>query len=184
MTGGVLLAAYSLAAGFGAPAVLCRDWAGRSPRIAASLWLTLAVSWLAAVPLAALTMAAPLSLTWQSPGGRAAGDLGTAPGGMPAAVTGMLLAAAIVVWASWHLARGLARARRQHRAHAALLAAGGRLDRVLDAVILDDEAPAAYCLPRGSHRVVISAGALSRLSPASCRRCSPTNAPTCAATTT
>jgi Zn-dependent protease with chaperone function len=32
-------------------------------------------------------------------------------------------------------------------------------------VILDDDVPAAYCLPCGRHRVVISAGALSRLSP-------------------
>ena len=52
MTGGVILAAYALAAGYGAPAVLSRDWARRSPRIAIGLWLTMAASWLAAVPLA------------------------------------------------------------------------------------------------------------------------------------
>jgi hypothetical protein len=50
VTGGVILAAYALAAGYGAPAVLSRDWARRSPRIAIGLWLTVAVSWLAAVP--------------------------------------------------------------------------------------------------------------------------------------
>ncbi len=80
-------------------------------------------------------------------------------------MAGLLLAAAIALRASWHLARGLARARREHRVHAAFLAAAGRPDQVLGAVVLDDDSPAAYCLPRGRHRVVISAGALSRLSP-------------------
>lgn len=165
MTGGVILAAYAVAAGFGAPAALCRNWARRSPRIAAGLWLTLAASWLAAITLAGLTLATPLSLTWQKSGSRAAGNLSGTPGGTAAAVAGLLLAAAIVMQVSRHLARGLARARREHRAHAAFLAAAGRPDQALDAVILDDDPPAAYCLPRGRHRVVITAGTLSRLSP-------------------
>lgn len=161
MTGGLLLAAYALAAGFGAPAALCRNWAQRSPRIAIGLWLTLAASWIAAVPLAGLTLLTPLSLTWQASSGRAAGN----PGGTPAAVAGMTLAAAIILRASFHVASGLARARREHRAHAAFLAAAGRPDQALNAVILDDDAPAVYCLPRGRRRVVISTGALSRLGP-------------------
>jgi len=165
VTGGVILAAYAVAAGFGAPAALCRNWARRSPRIAAGLWLTLAASWLAAITLAGLTLATPLSLTWQKSGSRAAGNLSGTPGGTAAAVAGLLLAAAIVMQVSRHLARGLARARREHRAHAAFLAAAGRPDQALDAVILDDDPPAAYCLPRGRHRVVITAGTLSRLSP-------------------
>ena len=165
MTGGLILAAYALAAGFGAPAALGRDWARRSPRLAAGLWLTLAASWLAAVPLAALTLLTPLTLTWQASGNRAAGSLGRVPGGTPAAVAGALLAAAVVLRPAWHLVRGLARARRERRAQAAFLAAAGRPDPALDAVILEDDAPAAYCLPRGRRRVVISAGALSRLSP-------------------
>ena len=165
MTGGVILAAYALAAGFGAPAALCRNWARRSPRLATGLWLTLGASWLTAIPLAGLTLATPLSLTWQQSGSRSAGNLGGIPGGTPAAVAGLLLAAAVVLRASWHLASGLARTRREHRAHAVFLAAAGRLDQALDAVILDDDPPAAYCLPHGQHRVVISTGTLSRLSP-------------------
>ena len=165
MTSGVLLAAYAIVAGFGAPAALCRSWARRSPRIAISLWLTLAASWVAAVPLAALTLLTPASLTWQASGGRAAGN----PAGMaswtPAAVAGIALAVAIVLRASWHLVTGLARDWREHRAHAAFLAAVGRPDQALNVVILDTDAPAAYCLPRGRHRIVVSAGAVSRLSP-------------------
>ena len=110
MTGGVLLAAYALAAGFGAPAALCRDWARRSPRIAIGLWITLAASWLAAITLAGRTLIAPLA--WPAASSRAAGNLVGLPGGTTAAVAGLLLTAAVVVLASWHLARGLARARR------------------------------------------------------------------------
>lgn len=166
MTGGVLLAAYALAAGYGAPAALSRDWARRSPRIAIGLWLTLAASWLAAVPLAALALAVPL--TWQAPGGRVAGT-SVGIGGTPAAMAGMLLAIAVVVRAFWHLARGLAWARRDHRAHAAFLAAAGRPDQALGAVIIDADAPAAYCLPRGRQRLVITTSALSRLTPGQLR---------------
>jgi Zn-dependent protease with chaperone function len=166
VTGGTVLAAYALAAGYGAPAVLSRDWARRSPRIATGLWLTLAASWLAAVPLAALALAVPLM--WQAPGGQGGGTF-TGTGGVPAAVAGMLLAVAVVVRTSWCLGRGLARARRDHRAHAAFLAAAGRPDHALGAVVIDADAPAAYCLPRGRHRTVITTSALSRLSPGQLR---------------
>ena len=164
MTGGVILAAYALAAGFGAPAALCRNWTQRSPRIATGLWITLAASWLAAITLAGLALATPLSMTWQAVGSRAAGNLDGIPGGPAAATAGMLLAGAVVAQATRHLARGLARTRREHRAHAALVAAAGRPDQVLDVLIIDKDTPAAYCLPCGRHRVVISAGTLSRLS--------------------
>ncbi len=165
MTGAVILAAYAVGAGFGAPAALCRSWARRSPRIATGLWLTLATSWLAAIAMAGLALATPLSLTWQQSGSRAAGNLSGTPGGTAAAVAGLLLAAAIVVQASCHVARGLARARREHCAQAAFLAAVGHPDQALDAVVIDDDSPAAYCVPRGQHRVAISAGTLARLRP-------------------
>jgi Zn-dependent protease with chaperone function len=160
VTGTVLLAAYAVAAGFGAPVALCRTWAGRSPRIAVGLWLTLTASWLAAVALAGIAVAVPL--TWRAAGDPAAANL---TGRTPAVVAGSVLAAAVVLRASWYLARGLTSTRRGHRAHAAFLAVTGRPDQALGAVVLDDEAPACYCLPSGRHRVVISAGALSRLSP-------------------
>ena len=72
MTGAVILAAYVLAAGFGAPIGLSRGWARQSPRTAMILWLALAASWLTAVSLAGLATAVPLALTWQ-PGGAQAG---------------------------------------------------------------------------------------------------------------
>lgn len=158
MAGTLLLAAYAVVAGFGAPAVLCRAWLGRSPRTAVGLWLTLTASWLAAVVLAGLALAVPL--TWH-----AASSPADLTGRTPGFVAGTVLTAAVLLRAAWCLARGLAATRREQRAHAAFLAVAGRPDQALGAVVLDGEAPAFYCLPRGRHRVVISAGALSRLSP-------------------
>jgi bla regulator protein blaR1 len=169
VTGGLILAAYALAAGFGAPAALCRNWTQRSARIATGLWITLAASWLAAITLAGLALATPPSTTWQAACSGTAGNLDGIPGGPAAATAGMLLAGAVVAQTTWHLARGLARARREHRAHAAFVAAAGRPDQALDVLIIDKDTPAAYCLPCGRHRVVISAGTLSRLSPGQLR---------------
>lgn len=166
MTGGVLLAAYAVAAGFGAPALLCRGWARRTPRTAMTLWLMLAVSWLVAVPLAALAVSAPSALAWQASGGQPTGVLSRTTGGTLAAAAGMLLATAIAGWACWHLARGLAADRRGHRTHAAFVAAAGRPDPAIGVVIIDDDAPALYCLPSGRRQViVVSSGALARLTP-------------------
>lgn len=166
MTGGVLLAAYAVALGFAAPAALCRSWALRNPRTAITLWLLLAISWLVAVPLAALALAIPSFMNWQVSGGQVPGVVSRTPGGMLAATAGTLLAVAVAGRAGWHLARGLLAERRGHRTHAAFLAAAGRPDPAMSAVIIDDDGPAAYCLPSGRRRVVVvSAGALARLTP-------------------
>jgi hypothetical protein len=158
VTAAVLLAAYAAAAGLLAPAALRRSWAVRSPRLAMSLWLALPASWTVAVALAVLAATAPARLTWS--GTRPPGP---APGGAVVAVTGLLLASAIVLRTGWCLARELARSRRDRHEHAILVAATGRPCPELGAVVLDDDAPAAYCLPRGRYRLVVSAGALAAL---------------------
>ena len=166
MTGGAILvgyaavAGYAAAAGLGAPAVLGRRWSRRSPRVAMSLWLTLALSWVAAVALAGLVLAAP---TWPASQDRAGIGQGPLPGGTTAAAAGLLLAVAVIAWACWHVARGLGRLRLQHRRHAAFLLATGRADHALGAVIVDDDMPAAYCLPYGRPRVVVSSAAVAVL---------------------
>jgi len=166
VTGGAILvgyaavAGYAAAAGLGAPAVLGRRWSRRSPRVAMSLWLILALSWVAAVALAGLVLAAP---TWPASQGRAGIGQGPLPGGRMVAAAGLLLAVAVIAWACWHVARGLGRLRRQHRRHAAFLLATGRPDHALGAVIVDDDMPAAYCLPYGRPRVVVSSAAVAVL---------------------
>jgi Peptidase family M48 len=169
VSGAVLLAGYAAAAGFLAPAALRRGWAVRAPRLAMGLWLALAVSWVVAVMLVIVAAAAPLALSW--PGSHPGRSLAllpghAAPGGTAAGAAGLLLAAAVVLWAGAWVANGLARGRRQRREHAAFLDAAGRPDRALGAVILDHGEPAAYCLPGGRHRIVVSTAALAALGPA------------------
>lgn len=164
MTGALFLATYTVVAGFGAPVALRRRWARRAPRLTMTVWLMLAFSWLTAAPMAIISVVVPSSVTWQPAGGHSGGVLTDAPGGPLDAVTGLWLAAAITGWTCWHVVRGLAAARRGHRAHAVPLAAAGRPDPALGALVVDDDVPAAYCLPSGPHQVVISAGALALLS--------------------
>jgi Zn-dependent protease with chaperone function len=165
VTAAVLLTAYAAAAGLLAPAALRRGWAAHSPRLAMSVWLVLPVSWTVAVVLAVLAATAPSRLTWPGPqpGGSQVLPAGPAPGGAAAAVTGLLLAAAVVLRTGWCLARELARSRRDRHEHAALVAATGRPCPELGVVVLDHDAPAAYCMPCGRYRLVVSAGALAAL---------------------
>ena len=161
-----LLAAYAAVAGFGGPAVLRRSWLAQVPAIAIALWLTLAASWVVAVTLAALTLAVPSLLTWRAAGGHAIPAISPVPG---AVVAGVLLAAAVMLRTGWCLASDLAGAWREQREHAAFLAAAGRPDRALHAVVLDGDAPAAYSLPRGRHRIVVSAATVTLLNPGQLR---------------
>lgn len=165
MTAAVLLAAYAAGVGLLAPTALRGRWTVRSPQLAMSLWLALPASWMVAVVLAVLAATVPSRLTWLGPqaGSGQALLAGPLPGGAVVAAAGLLLAAAVVLRAGWCLAGELARTRRDHREHAILLAATGRPRPELGVVVLDYDAPAAYCMPCGRYRVVVSAGALALL---------------------
>jgi hypothetical protein len=168
LTAAVLFALYAAAAGGLAPALLRGPWAASSPRLAMTLWLVLPVSWVAAIVLAILAATAPLPLTWPgSPrgGGRVLLAGQAVPGGRAIAIAGLLVAAAVVLRAAGCAICELYRARRDWREHAALVAATGRPGDEPDVAIVDHDVPAVYCLPRGRHQVVISAGALAALTP-------------------
>jgi Zn-dependent protease with chaperone function len=163
VTAAALFAAYAAAVGLLAPAALHGTWAVRSPRLAMSLWLVLPASWMVAVVLAVLAATAPSRLTWLGPPVGQALLAGPVPGGAVAAVAGLLLAAAVVLRAGWFVAGELARSRRGWREHATLVAASGRPCPELGVLVVDEDAPAAYCMPCGSYRMVVSAGALAVL---------------------
>jgi Zn-dependent protease with chaperone function len=167
VTTAVILAGYAAAAGLLAPAALRGRRAAPAPRLAMSLWLALQASWVASVALAFLAATTPARLTWIGPMGGHGQALpgGPVPGGAPSAVAGVLLAAAVAARTGWCLARELARSRRDQREHAALVAATGRPGPEPGVAVLDDDAPAAYCVPCGRYQVVISAGALAVLGP-------------------
>ena len=123
MTGGVLLAAYALAAGFGAPAAPPGLGAAIAPdrhRTVDHVGCIIAgrrhAAW--------RTLIAPPARPPAS--GRQPGTRSVFPAGRGYRA-GLLLTASVVP-AAWHLARGLARAQCGHRAHAAFLTAAGRRD--------------------------------------------------------
>jgi Zn-dependent protease with chaperone function len=159
----VLLAAYAVAAGMIAPAALRRGWSARAPQLAIGLWLVLSLSWVTAVALAVLAVAVPVQLTWLG-----SGAAGAALVARPAVVSaaGLLLAVAVLARAGGCVACELICARRQRREHAAFLRAAGQPDPALGALVLDEDAPAAYCLPGGRHRIVVTAGTRAALGPA------------------
>jgi len=171
LTAAVLFALYATAAGMLAPVMLRGPWAGRSPRLAMTLWLVLPVSWVAAIVLAILAATAPLPLTWPGPprGGRVLLAGQTVPGGRAIAIAGLLVAAAVMLRAAGCVACEFRRGLRDWREHAALVAAAGRPGFEPGVVIVDHDAPAVYCLPRGRHQIVISAGALAALTPGQLR---------------
>lgn len=161
-----VLALYVAGTGVLAPAALGRRWAMRSPRLAMSLWLTLPLSWVAAVTLAILAVAPPVALTWTA---QQPGHPQPVPGAISTAAASVL-AAAVVLRTAWCLVTGLRAVRQDRNRLAALVAAAGHPDRALGAVIVGSDEPAVYCLPgrlhgRG-HRIVVSAGALAALEPA------------------
>jgi Zn-dependent protease with chaperone function len=160
MTGAGLLACYAVVVGFPGPALLRRGWAVRAPRLAICLWLALALSWVVAAPLSVLAVVAPAWLSWTGPGTR-----GPAPGTTALAAPALVLAAAVVLWTAACVARELASARRARREHATALEAAGHPDRPLGAVIVNLDAPMAYCMPGRCRRIVVSTGALAMLGP-------------------
>ncbi|MGH3304458.1 MAG: M56 family metallopeptidase [Streptosporangiaceae bacterium] len=166
MTGALLLAGYAATAGWLAPRALSRAWLARAPRLAIALWLALATSWVAAAALAVLAATGSVPLSWAGSGpgmGPLAGRGGLA--GTAAEAAGLLLAALLASRAAGCVAAGQARGWRERRQHAAFLAAASSPDSELGAAVLDDDAPAAYCLPGRRPQVVLSAGALAALGP-------------------
>ena len=171
MTAAVLFVLYAAAAAMLAPAMLRGPWAARSPQLAMTLWLVLPVSWVAAIVLAILAATAAVPLTWSgSPQSVQVPLPGQpVPGGRVIAIVGLLVAAAVVVRAAGCVACELRRGQRDRREHAALVAATGLPGDELDVAIVDQDAPAVYCLPCGRYQIVISAGALAALTPAQLR---------------
>src|SRR5262249_41946500 len=106
-------------------------------------------------------------LTW--PGSPRGGQVLLAgpavPGGRAIAIAGLLVAAAVVLRAAGCVACEFRRGRRDRREHAALVAATRRPGDAPADAIVDHDPPAVYCLPRGRHQIVISAGALAALTP-------------------
>ncbi len=164
----LLLVAYAVVVGVLAPRGLALDRTAHAPRLAITLWLALSVSCVMAVVLAGLGLVVPGLLSWAPAGATSAQGVmaGLPPAARAATSTlGLLAVGGLVAQTSGHVARDVVRVRRERCAHEALLGAASHEDPGLGAVILDHESPAAYCLPGGRHRVVVTRGAVARLGP-------------------
>ncbi|GAW49754.1 MULTISPECIES: M56 family metallopeptidase [unclassified Nocardioides] len=183
MTTPVVLFVAAAAMGWIAGYPLARArWAATTPRLAVALWHSLSFGVVSSVVLGGLALAAPMLPQMVTSGlsdllERCAMTLRAGLAAPGSAALGLGLAG-MVVGVSM-LARLLAclavvarRARRARRAQLRVLALvarrlqGDQGDRLL-LLLLDDERPAAYCLPgsraRGGDTIVVSSGALDLL---------------------
>ncbi|MFD3928297.1 M56 family metallopeptidase [Streptomyces sp. NPDC058614] len=168
----LLLLGYAAVLGVLGPLWLTRAaWLGRAPRLGIWAWQALTVTVIVSVALAGLAVAVPTVAF--------SGNLAemlqacvmalraqyAAPGGAAVAASGTVLALALLGRIGWSLASALVRARRERTRHAAVLAVVGSHRPDLGVTVLNDDRPAAYCLPGHGHRIVLTTAALAALEP-------------------
>ncbi|WP_440107028.1 M56 family metallopeptidase [Streptosporangium sp. H16] len=170
MMAAAVLALYAVVAVVTLPRLLGRgEWAERAPRLAICVWLAACASVVASAVLSALAVAIPASVIGHGLAEffEACADMlsegasVTSPGAR-AALFGAALIAARITYCG---AAILVRARRERRRHAEMLNLLGRHDGALDAVVLDHDEAAAYCLPGRDGKAVITTAALRSLAP-------------------
>ncbi len=164
------LLGYALLLAVAGPRLLSRrGWAERAPRLGIIAWQSLTATVLVAVALAGLALVMPTV--------RVSADLANllqacvmalraqyaTPGGAAAGATGAVLALAVVGRAGYCLIATLAVAVRGRSRHCAVLARVAAPAPQLGAVVLDEAAPAVYCLPGRRRRIVVTTGAMDRL---------------------
>ena len=160
MIGLAFLLGYAVLLGTVVPLALSRArWVVRAPRLAIRLWQALSISWLAAIVLGGVVLMQPWLHSiagWGRPG--IDGLISTAVGA--ALVVGVLARVGCVAAGELRAARGT------RRWHAAVLVFAGRRMAGRDAMILEQDRPAVYCLPgsRRRQRIVVTTGALRALS--------------------
>lgn len=168
MTTVLVLGMYALLVGFVTPPVLRHRWAQRLPRLAIASWLILSISFITSVVLAAVALAVPWALLWSPQVGNGARNPASTEPAISRAlisVLGMVVVVGVILQVCRHLVRERLRSHRGGSQHEAMVAAVGRPDPTLGAVVLDHAAPAAYCLPGRCHRVVVTRGAVATLTP-------------------
>ncbi|MGK5447318.1 M56 family metallopeptidase [Streptomyces radiopugnans] len=171
MTAVLVLAAYALLVGVAVPYILARArWTHRAPRLAVLVWYGLMATFVVTVALALYHVALRERHIHDGLLGllTACGLLSgvTSPGSAsspadPAALLPPLIAVLLPV--GWFL-RTVWRTRRAQRRHLDVLAVVGRPSAEHDAVVVDHEIPAVYCLPGRFRTVVVTHGAIRVLS--------------------
>jgi Zn-dependent protease with chaperone function len=158
-----------LAATFG-PRLLTRSpWLERSPRLGILAWQALSVSVVAAVVLSGAALALPAVpfstdiAELLSACAMALRAQYATPGGAALSATGAVLAVSVVARAGYCLTVGVVTAARQRRRQVDALTLIARRHDGCDAMIVDNVAAGAYCLPGRRQLVVLTTGALAAL---------------------
>jgi Zn-dependent protease with chaperone function len=167
--GAALLAYAAMVVVLGRLAHRHDGWLARAPRLGSVLLLAAAGSVLTAIFFAGLTIALPgtaLSSGLSRLLGACILRLRAAyvtPGGAAVAGAGLTLSGALAVRVGWASAQVVRTRRAERRRQGSLLALCGRQAAELDALILDQPQPAAYCLAGRAHTVILTSGALDLL---------------------
>ena len=164
------LAAFALAvATIGATVMARATWPEHAPRLALATWLVLAGSVVVSALLAGLVLAVPV--------GPLSGDLASllhtcvtlvreqyaTPGGALSGVLGFLGASGMLVRLGWCAASDVLAARTGRAKLRDQLALVARPDHRIGALVVEHTTSAAYCVPGGRGRIVVTSAALDRL---------------------
>jgi len=170
VTAPITLAAFAvLVATLGPWLLRSSAWLDRSPRLGILAWQALSLSTLIAVVLAGVALAVPaVPFT---------GDLAAllsactaalraqyvTPGGAGVSVTGAVLAVTVLARTGYCLGVGLVTAGRDRRRLLNALTLIARRHEGCDALVVDDSAAVAYCLPGRREQIVLTSGVLAAL---------------------
>jgi beta-lactamase regulating signal transducer with metallopeptidase domain len=170
VTVGAVLLLYALVVGKPGLSWFRRaQWPSRSPRLGIAVYVAAAWSALAAVALAGMTLAVP---TTALSGGisdalgacvlRMRAEYAT-PGGITVAVVGIAISAAVAIRVGVATSVQVATMRKQARRQVELAQLVGRLDVDLDALVVDDDQPTAFCIGGPRPTIVFTSSAVGWL---------------------
>lgn len=170
MTVALALLGYALLLStVGANALNRANWVDRAPRLGIAAWQALSASVILAIVLGGTALMIPTGSLGQSLAelleacGAAIRAQYDNPGGNVVSALGVLLALGIVGRATYCLAREVWVAARHRRRQLDTLALIGRQAPDLDALIVDHDSAAAYCLPGRGRQIVLTSAALAAL---------------------
>ncbi len=170
MTAPITLVVFAVLVGTLAPRLLVRSsWPDRCPRLGVAAWQAVSLSVVTAVVLAGAALALP-ALSFSADLAELLSACAMAlraqyatPGGAALSITGAVLAVTVVARAGYCLIAGLISGARERRRQVDGVNLIARRHEGCDALVVDDAAAAAYCLPGRRQQVVLTTGALTAL---------------------
>ena len=172
MISALLLTTYAVLAGtLGASWLREARWPSLAPRLAIAAWQSLALSVLLSLGASGLALAISFP--------HVSADLATlinlcaenlrhsyaSPGGTLTALFGVTLFLVMVARSAWCAGQACVSDRRQRAARVAAFDLVGRRDVVPGALVVEHEAPYAFCIGGRRHRIVLTSGLLATLGP-------------------